>query len=83
MSSYTPGDYAAIHKQAFRIAFDFLNEHFPPEHTPEWWEKTANDVTLIGNMYGENRAAVRLVGAMFEYLEEVDKERTKDGKTGH
>ena len=81
MSGHTPEVYAAIHKQAFRIAFDFLNEHFPPEHTPEWWEKTANDVTLIGNMYGENRAAVHLVAAMFEYLEEVDKRRMQDGKT--
>ena len=82
MSVHTPEQYAAIHKQAFRIAFDFLNEHFPPENSAEWWEQAANDVTQIGNMYGESRCVVHLVAAVYEYLEEVNKRRVQDvGKT--
>ena len=79
MKEYTPEQYYKLHQQAFRIAFDFLNEHFPPEHFPEWWERTANDVTLIGNQYGENPAVPHLIAAMFEYLEETDRRRQEHG----
>lgn len=79
MSTPTPGTYAAIHKQAFRIAYDFLNEHFPPEHDPNWWDKTMSDVSLIGNMYGENKLVVCLITALVEYLTEEDERRTGHG----
>ena len=79
MSNPTPGTYVAIHKQAFRIAFDFLNEHFPPDHDPNWWEKTMSDVSLIGNMYGENRLAVHLMTGIVEYLSEEDERRKANG----
>ena len=75
MSSPDPGTYAAMHKQAFRIAYDFLNDHFPPEHDPNWWDKTMGDVSLIGNMYGENKLVVCLITALIEYLSEEDERR--------
>lgn len=81
MSNPTPGTYAAIHKQAFRIAFDFLNEHFPPENSDEWWKKAADDMALIGNMYGGNRCAVHLMTGIYEYLSEENERRKNDGKT--
>jgi len=80
MSTPSPGTYAAIHKQAFRIAYDFLNEHFPPEHDPDWWTKTMNDVSLIGNMYGENKLVVYMITALVEYLTEEDERRKQNAQ---
>ena len=79
MSAPTPGTYAAMHKQAFRIAFDFLSEHFPPEHDPNWWDKTTGDVSLIGNMYGENKLVVCLITALLEYLADEEERRKSNG----
>lgn len=83
MSTPTPETYAALHKQAFRIAFDFLSEHFPPDHDPNWWEKTMEDVSLIGNMYGENRLVVHLMTAIIEYLNEEEERRKQSGSAEH
>jgi hypothetical protein len=79
----SPGTYMEIHKQAFRIAFDFLNDHFPPENDDEWWKKTADDMTLIGNMYGENRCVVHLMTGVFEYLSDENERRKKNGTADH
>lgn len=83
MSNPSPETYAEIHKQAFRIAFDFLNAHFPPENNDEWWKKTADDATLIGNMYGANRAAICLMTGVFEYLSEENERRKTNGTADH
>ena len=83
MSNPTPETLAAMHKQAFRIAFDFLTDHFPPENSDEWWEKTANDMTLIGNMYGRNRCVVHLMTGVFEYLNDENERRKTNGTAGY
>lgn len=75
----TPEQYASQHKQAFRIAFDFLNEHFPPVNDDGWWKKTADDVTLIGNEFGENRSLVCLMSGVYEYLSEENERRKQYG----
>lgn len=71
----TPEEYAEMHKKAFRVAFDFLNSHFPPEFEPEWWEKTANDAADASVLLGENDLAIELMCALMFYMEREYRKR--------
>ena len=41
------------------------------------------DVSLIGNMYGENRLVVHLMTAIIEYLNEEEERRKQSGSAEH
>lgn len=65
-----PGVYAIEHQRSFRTAFDFLTSHFPPGSTPEWWEKTAQDVSDASLSMGGDKLTVGLLLGVFNYLED-------------
>lgn len=73
----TPEEYAKAHKQAFRVAFDFLNAHFPPGPEPEWWEQTARDASAAS---GDNELTLRLLIGVLDYLDYEWKRRNLHGK---
>ena len=75
----TPEQYVQKHQKAFRCAFDFLNKHFPPEDTPEWWEQTTKDVTEASISQGENKLIVGLLIGVFDYLDDERRIRREIG----
>lgn len=76
----TPEEYAEIHKKAFRCAFDFLNEHFPPQQDDEWWIKTAKDCSAASLAFGETPIVIWLLDGIMNYLNEEYKRRYQSGK---
>lgn len=77
----TPEEYAKLHQKAFRCAFDFLNAHFPPEDTDEWWIKTAQDCSAASIAFGETEIVICLLNAIMDYLGKEYHRRNNNGKT--
>ncbi len=74
-----PEQYYAIHQMAFRTAFDFLTQHFPPGQNSDWWGKTANDAGKAYLAAGEETLTFELLHGVIEYLEKEWKRRYPDG----
>lgn len=74
----TPEEYAKKHKTAFRVAFDFLNAHFPPGPDPEWWEHAAKDLSEAGTLNCDNELAMELLVGVYNYIETEWKRRNAD-----
>lgn len=66
-----------VHKQAFRVAFDYLNAHFPPGDTPEWWTKAAQEATDLSKKYHSYPLVNGLLVGVMEYLEKEHQIRRK------
>ncbi len=64
----TPEEYAKLHQKAFRCAFDFLNEHFPPQQDEEWWLKTAQECSDASLAFGEEAVVQELLNGVMNYL---------------
>lgn len=77
----TPEEYAKIHQKAFRCAFDFLNEHFPPQDDDAWWSKTAKECSAASAAFGENVLVIEMLTAIMNYLGDEHKRRYGNGKT--
>ena len=77
----SPGDYAKLHQRSFRVAFDFLTSHFPPDPAPKWWNQAAKDVAKASAQAGENKLAVGLLDAVYDYLNDECKRREKEHGT--
>ena len=75
----SPEEYAIEHQRSFRTAFDFLTQHFPPGSDADWWEKTAQDASDASILAGENKLVVKLLAAVYDYLEYEFKRR--EGQT--
>lgn len=76
----SPEEYYAEHQKAFRTAFDFLNKHFPPEDSPEWWQQAIKDASDMALLAGEGKLVNGLVVAVYDYLEDdLLKRRKQDG----
>ena len=71
----TPEEYAKAHQKAFRTAFDFLKNHFPPGSSEEWWLKLATDSGDVCAMCGEDPLTVQLVSGVINYLDHECKTR--------
>ena len=79
----TPQEYAARHKESFRTAFNFLNSHFPPVFSYEWFERASEDLSRASAECKENPLAIHLLLAVYYYLNvesKLRKEETGDGK---
>ena len=76
----TPEEYAKVHQKAFRCAFDFLKEHFPPQDDEEWWKKTAQDCSAASVAFGETPIVMELLTAIMNYLGDEYKRRCENGK---
>lgn len=77
METLTPEAYAKRHAGAFRCAFDFLNSHFPPEPTVEWWDPIGEEISKASESQEDNMLAVSLLIAVSEYIEEEWKIRRR------
>lgn len=75
----TPEEYAKLHQKAFRCAFDFLNEHFPPQQEEEWWIKTAKECSAASVAFGETPLVLELLTAIMNYLGDEYKRRYGNG----
>lgn len=60
--------YDARHKQAFRVAFDALNEVFPPENTSQYFENAGEHIKGIYNTHVDNPLCRELLIAVYNYL---------------
>lgn len=76
----SPQEYVARHKQAFRVAFDYLNAHFPPGEGSEWWEQTAKDAS-DAYMPGDNKLLRELLIGVYTYIEEEYKIRRDNNES--
>ena len=77
----SPEQYADRHKKAFRVAFDYLNAHFPPGDSTEWWEQTAKDAEYASIVISNrDPLATELLVSIYNYLEKEWKKRY-GGKT--
>ena len=78
----TPEEYGEMHKQAFRVAFNFLHEHFPPGMDPAWWDKSAQELSEASISAGENMLVIELLNAVYSYLgHEYHQRRGDHGST--
>ena len=75
----TPEEYAKLHQKAFRCAFDFLNEHFPPQQEDEWWLKTAKECSAASVAFEETPLVLELLTAIMNYLGDEYKRRYGNG----
>ena len=75
----TSEEYYAKHQAAFRCAFNYLNEHFPPGQDPEWWTKAADDIKSADNKANGNQLATFLLMGVLDYLNEEYKRRYLNG----
>lgn len=75
----TPEEYAKVHQKAFRCAFDYLNEHFPPGDDPAWWDKAAKDMAAASIAFGETPIVMELLAAIMNYLGGEYKRRHEGG----
>ena len=76
----TPEEYAKIHQKAFRCAFNFLNDHFPPQKEEEWWIQTAKECGTASVAAGETPLVLELLTAVMNYLGQEYKRRYGNGK---
>ena len=75
----TPEEYAKEHQKAFRTAFDFLHDHFPPEEDPAWWDQAAKNCSAASVMAGESPLVLELLTAVMSYLGDEYKRRYQSG----
>lgn len=57
-------------KAAFRVAFDFLEAHEPPQNTEAYWNKTCKDVGVVVDLNAGNELCMKLLAAVMDYLDE-------------
>lgn len=77
----TPEQYYAQHQKAFRTAFDFLTQHFPPGQNTEWWESTANEFSMAYERQ-KDELTYQLLRGVYEYLEKEWKRRNQNETDG-
>lgn len=74
----TPEEYVQRHKESFRCAFDFLNQHFPPGEEEEWFVQTAKDFGEASKACGNNMLVIGLLIGVFDYIEDEWKIRKEE-----
>ena len=80
----TAEEYLAYHKHVFRVAFDFLNSHFPPGDDLDWWKQYAEEIAQASCKATGGTLANGMLAAISEYLEEIYKQRRdENGQTEH
>lgn len=75
---WKPEEYLAYHKLVFRITFDFLNTHFPPQDDQEWWKQLSIDMSNASDKAKGGKLTNGILLAIGDYLEEEYKKRRAD-----
>jgi len=76
----TPEEYVQRHKRAFRVAFDYLNDHFPPGEDDSWWEQAAMDGSIVYAENGYDPLQLQLLAGVCNYLQMEWMERRKENE---
>lgn len=71
----TPEEYATRHKKAFRVAFDYLNAHFPPGTEDDWCVQMARDGSQAYADGGFDPLQLELLVGVCNYLEKEWRKR--------
>ena len=69
-----------LHQEAFRAAFNFLEQFYPPRDDDAYWLKMAETCGNVAYQHEGNPLIVGLMVAMVDYLGETWKER-QNGRT--
>lgn len=64
-----------LHKTAFRVAFDFLQSHWPPENTEEYWLKACDDIRYASYDNTTNELCQELLSAVLVYMSNSSKQQ--------
>lgn len=59
-------------------AFNFHKEHYPPDKTEEYWERTSSDMIAIIEKYAYDEFMKRLLIAVYDELAKVSREKLKE-----
>lgn len=62
------------YKAAFRLAYDFLNQHSPAQHSADYWVQTTRDAARLTVQHPGNRLLMGLMLAVVAELEGQYKE---------
>ena len=75
----TDPNIVALHKYAFRTAYEFLNEMWPPADGEDYWTLAASRMKDRFNDAKQDYLAEQMLTIVYKYLEEVVKqEKAKD-----
>lgn len=69
-----PEALTGAYKAAFRLAYDFLNQHSPAQHSADYWVQTTRDAARITAQHPGNRLLMALMLAVVAELEGQYKE---------
>ena len=61
-------DFNALHKAAFRTAFEYLQENWPPVNSKDFFLVSASKANKAYNESDGNKLARKLILAVMEYL---------------
>jgi len=68
------------YKRDFRLAYDYLERHTPPQATPEWWTAAAKEISTTWSQGGRSQLLHSLLSAVYEELERIKPAR--DAESG-
>ena len=77
----SPEQYVSRHRRAFRVAFDYLNAHFPPTLDGEYWNRAAIDVGEACFAEGNDPLVTELLAGVYSYLSKEYKLRRDQVET--
>ena len=66
----------ALHKYAFRTAYEFLTEMWPPVNTEDYWTVAATKMKDRFNAAKQDYLAEHMLITVYKYLEQVVKNTT-------
>lgn len=66
------------YKLFFRFAYDYLEQHLPPQNTPEWWTAAAQEISGIYNQSNRTPFLQALLLAVYGELERITRTKAAD-----
>lgn len=67
--------FEALHKSAFRKAFEFLKRQFPPRADGEYWLSAARELGDIASTEPGNVLLEKILLCIWSYLDQTQKEQ--------
>ena len=59
-------------QQAFRVAFDFLEQHLPKQNTEEYWLNLCADISYVAALNDNNKLCQELLCAVLVYIADYE-----------
>ena len=74
-------EFSSQHKQAFRVAFDFLKACFPPQRGAEYWTATVERFKHLTKDNKYNPLVKHLLLGAYNYISEIVKDLPEEEET--